>query len=95
MRHMVQTYRETPSPWKWKLSDLSLIFAVSEFRIRRFHLFSNYGDIEKDMFIKADYQIAISGNLLLWMIYPFFFFFAFLLFLKSVPRLKMDVKMNF
>ena len=42
------------------------------------------------MFIKTDYQIAISGTLLVWMIY-LFCFFVYLLFLKNVPRLKIKV----
>ena len=30
----------------------------------------------KDMFIKTDYEIAISGTLLVWMMYLFCFFFV-------------------
>ena len=46
----------------------------------------------KDMFIKMDYEIAISGTLLVWMICLFCFFcVCFLLFLKNIPRLKVKV----
>ena len=42
----------------------------------------------KDMFIKTDYEIAISGTLLVWMMYLFCFFLCVLTFPQKRPQIK-------